>query len=109
MSSINSLIASSTWQSWSLSSASTILGYESEEETDLLGADFLSVADADLITLSKEAQKVLDGQESEGLDLASIMEDMSYSQISTMAQTTASGEVVSAMLGSDDLMSVLLS
>ena len=109
MSSISSLFASSTWQSWSLSSASTILGYESEDETDLLGADFLSGADAALVSLSEEAQAILDGQEAEGLDLASIMEDMSYSQITSMAQTTASGEVVSAMLGSGDLLSVLLS
>ena len=107
MNSISSLISVSTWQGWGLSSSMSVLGYETEE-TDLLGADFLSGADSDLVTLSAEAQAVLDAQEgasdTDSTDLSSIMEELSASQVASLSLTVSSGEVLTAML--DDLDSL---
>ena len=106
MSSIGSLFSTSTWQSWSVSSASTVLGYESEG-SDLLGADFLSGVNTDLVTLSEEAQAVLDAQQGDDADLSSLTEDMSASQVASLSLTVSSGEVLSAMVGDLDSLDIL--
>ena len=105
MSGISGVFSSATWQGWSISSASSVLGYESED-SDLLGADFLSAATTDVVTLSDEAQAILAGQEEESLDLSQVMEEMSASQVASLSMTVSSGEVLSSML--DDLDSLNL-
>ena len=107
MSTISGLLSSATWQGWTVSSASSVLGYESEG-SDLLGADFLSAANADVVTLSAEAQAILDEQESGGLDLESAVENMSGSQVAALSLTVSAGEVVSSMLGDLDSFDQLL-
>ena len=106
MSTISGLFSGGTWQGWSVSSASSVLGYQSEE-SDLLGADFLASSYTDIVTLSEEAQAVLDSQESESPDLSSVMEDMSASQVASLSLTVSSGEVLSAMLGDLDSLDLL--
>ena len=106
MSTISSLYAGSTWQGWSISAASSVLGFETEA-TDLLGADFLSGADADLVTLSDEAQAVLDSQDDASVDLSSVVDDMSASQVAAYSLTVSSGEVLSAMLDELESMDLL--
>jgi hypothetical protein len=108
MSTISGLFSGGTWQGWSVSSASSVLGYQSEE-SDLLGADFLASSYTDIVTLSEEAQAVLDSQvsDSDSGDLSSIMEDMSASQVASLLLTVASGEVLTAMLGDLDSLDLL--
>jgi len=106
MSTISGLFSGATWQGWSVSSASSVLGYQSEE-SDLLGADFLASAYTDIVTLSEEAQAVLDSQESDSPDLSSALEDMSASQVASLSLTVSSGEVLSAMLGDLDSLDLL--
>jgi hypothetical protein len=106
MNSIGSLFSTSTWQSWSVSGASIVLGYQSED-SDLLGADFLSGVNTDLVTLSDEAQAVLDSRQGEDGDLASLTEDMSANQVASLSLTVSSGEVLSAMVGDLDSLDLL--
>ena len=108
MSTIGHLLSGATWQGWSVSSASSFFG-TSTEDTDLLGESFLSASSADLVTLSDEAQAILDAQESESVDLSTVMEDMSPSQVANMTMTVSSGEVLTAMLGDLDMLDLLSS
>ena len=59
MSTIGDLLSGTTWQGWSVSSASSVLGTVTEE-SDLLGESFLRASSADLVTLSDEALAILD-------------------------------------------------
>ena len=106
MTSITGWTVASTWQGWSVRAASSVLGYASED-TDLLGEGFLSVADGDLVTLSAEAQAVLEGRESDSPELSEVVSEMSASQIGSMTQSALSGEVLGAMLGDLDALDVL--
>ncbi len=106
MTSITGWTLASTWQGWSVRTASSVLGYASED-SDLLGEGFLSVANGDLVTLSAEAQAVLEGQDNDSPDLSEVVSEMSASQIGSMTRNALSGEVLGAMLGDLNSLDVL--
>ena len=106
MTAITGWKVASTWQGWSVRTASSVLGAASAD-SELLGEGFLSVADGDLVTLSAEARAVLEDRESESPDLSEVVSQMSTSQIGSMTQNALSGEVLGAMLGELDSLDIL--
>ena len=106
MSAIGGLLAGATWQGWSVSSASSVLG-TATDDADVLGASLLGARSADLVTLSDEAQAILGSQNDDNVDLSTVMDDMSASQVANLTMTVSSGEILTAMLDELDSLDLL--